>query len=130
MFNKAIYETALTGEVADRLFSNIHAQGAPDSSFLATMRVLLRKRLPQDKTARLTVRPLHMSRENIENSSLSANMNAVIPDGAKYAVDSEHNVFIVYNNHSPDAGEKMLDIIRANAGIGKRYMSEIGRAHV
>ena len=126
MFNKSIlsFSTTLTSEAADRLFSNIDSLGAPDSSFLATLRALLRKRLPQNETVRLTVKPLYMSRESMESSSIQANMNAIIPDGVKYPVASEYNIFIIYNTVSSDAGAKMLEIIRANVGTGKRFMSD------
>ena len=127
MFTKAISSTVFTSETADRLFSNITTLYAPDQSFLATMRVLLRKRLPSNETARLTLKPLYMSRENMEASSLQANMNTFIPDGVKYPVDSQCNIFIIYNSLSPDAGAKMLEIIKANAGTGKRYMGNYSR---
>ena len=127
MFNKSIYSTPLTSEAADRLFSNIVALSTPDSSFLSTMRVLLRRRLPQNETAWLTVKPLYMSRESMEISSVQADMNAMTPDTVKYPVTTENNIYIVYNAASADAGEKMLEIVKANVGVGKRYMSNYTR---
>jgi hypothetical protein len=74
-------------------------------------------------TAQLTVKPLYMSRESMENSSIQANMNVIIPDDVKYLATSGYNIFIVHNTVSQDSGEKMLEIVRANAGFGKRYLS-------
>jgi len=122
VFNKAIHSTTLTTETAERLFSNIAASNVPDISFLATLRALLRKRLPHGETVKLTVRPLHMLRSEIEVSSVQSCMSAFIPDGVKYPAPSCHSILIICTAY-PDAGEKMLEIVRANAGVGKRYMS-------
>ena len=127
MFTQSIYFTTLASETADRLFTNIAALGDPDRSFLSTLRALLCKRLPQNETVRLTIKPIYISRESIESSSLTSNMSVMIPDGVKYPVASEYNIFIVYNTLSPESGEKMLEVIRENIGVGKRHMSSYTR---
>lgn len=122
MFNKAIYETTLTSDAADRLFTNITVSDAPDQSFLATLRALLRNRLPPNETVRLSCHALRFSRSDIGTSSGTACMNSFIPEAVRYPLASECNISIVYTTH-PDAGEKMLEIVRANAGTGKHHMS-------
>ncbi len=79
MFNKRIAETTLTGETADRLFSNITAQNAPDQSFLATLRALCYKRLPADESIRLTVLAKNDDLSQAETASPAAYINALIP---------------------------------------------------
>jgi hypothetical protein len=50
-------------------------------------------------------------------------MNSFIPEAIKYpSTTTGHRIFIVHTVAS-DAGEKMLEIIKANAGTGKRHMS-------
>ena len=71
MFNKTIHGTVLVSEVADRLFSNIAATGSLDQSFLATLKALLRKRLPQNETMQLTCRRLYQSIQELESVSAS-----------------------------------------------------------
>ena len=122
MFNKEIYVTTLTSEAADKLFSNITASNVPDNSFTATLRAVLRNRLPQDKSVRLSVISKTYYIDELETASVSACVNWVIPDEIKNSVGSEYNIFVIYTSNS-DAGAKMLDIVRANAGTGKRYMS-------
>ena len=122
MFNKAIYDTALTSEVADRLFSNIAAVNAPDKSFLATLRALLYKRLPQNESVRLTCLGLHLSGYDVSAASVSQCMSWFVPDIIRYPATSSQNIYIVHVTH-PDARGYMLEIVRANAGNGKRYLS-------
>lgn len=121
MFNKIINETPLTGDTADRLFSNIIDSGTLDKSFLATLRVLLRKRLTADENVNLRVIPLYHYPEEIESRTVSVNVNSFIPDAVKYPA-AAHNIFIIYTTDS-ETGKKMLELLRANAGTGKRYLS-------
>ncbi|MCL1859192.1 MAG: hypothetical protein FWF92_08155 [Oscillospiraceae bacterium] len=51
---------------------------------------MLRKRLPQNETVRLTVKPIYMSRETMEASSIQANMNTMIPESRRYRHDDEY----------------------------------------
>ena len=48
-------------------------------------------------------------------------MNLIIPTSVNYPVD-DYNIVIVYTLNQ-DAGEKMLEIVKANTGKGKRHMS-------
>jgi hypothetical protein len=123
MFNKGIHGTILTSEVADRLFFNITASGALDQSFLATLRVLLHSRLPQNETARLVCKAMHFSESEILSASVVQNMNWFVPDEPSSLDASGHHIYIAYTTQ-PGAGEKMLEIIKANAGKGKRYMND------
>ncbi|MCL2638456.1 MAG: hypothetical protein FWD48_08820 [Oscillospiraceae bacterium] len=124
MFTKEIHDLTLTSDAADRLFSDVNASGAPDGSFLATMRVLLRKRLPESEAVKLSVVPLFLYRSELDSWSVNANMNSFIPEAIKYpSTTTGHRVFIVHTVAS-DAGEKMLEIIKTNAGVGKRHMSD------
>ena len=127
MFYKGVHNTTLTSEVADRLFHNITASNVPDQSFLATLRALLHKRLLSDETVKLTCKNLLVSSAELTSSSVSQYMNVLLPDIARLPAEpGRHNIYIVYTR-LPDVGEKMLEIIRANAGNGKRYMSEYTR---
>jgi len=126
MFNKPIYSTALTDETTDRLFSNITASGAPDQSFLATLRALLHKRLPSNETVRLSCKAVHVSENAISIATPSQRMSCFIPDSLKYLTESEHNICIVYTVYT-NVGEKMLETVRANVGTGKRHMSNYTR---
>jgi len=127
MFNKSILGTTLTGEAADRLFSNITDYDAPDQSFLATLRALLRKRLPPDKTVHLSCKKIYLSVNEITNMTVSQCMGRFLPVEVTHQPSSGYNIsgyniFIVHTT-TPDAGEKMLEIMRTNAGVGKRNMT-------
>jgi len=121
MFNKAIIGTALASEVADRLFSNITAINAPDQSFLSTLRILLRGRLPQDESAQLTCVALRYSEQEISCATTADCMNWFLPSAAHYPPSSRHSISIVHTTQ-PNAGTKMLEIIKSNTGKGKRYL--------
>ena len=126
MFSKAIYDTALTSEVAGRLFSNITATNAPDKSFLATLRALLHERLPQNENVRLTCLGLHLSEYDISAATVSQRMGWFIPDIIRYPSTSGHSISIIHIT-SPGARGYMLETIRANTGVGKRYLSDYTR---
>jgi len=126
MFSKAILGSALASEAADRLFSNITAINTPDQSFLTTLRALLRKRLPQNEVVQLTCNAIHRSIDDISYATTSDCMNWFIPDAARYPAPSEHGIHIVYTAQV-NAGTKMFEVVRANMGTGKRYMSNYTR---
>ena len=122
MFTKPIFNTTFTGEIADRLFSNINCSSGLDRSFLATMRVLLRKRLPSDESACLVCKALRYSANDISAMTTVDCMSMFIPGETQYAIKNEHNIIIV-NTTNQDTGAKMLEIVRANVGVGKRHTS-------
>jgi hypothetical protein len=126
VFNNAIHSTTLTSEAADNLFSNITASTAPDQSFLSTLRALLHKRLPQNETATLTCKRIHRSAQEISFATAADCMSWFMPTELRYPCLTEHGIYIVFASQ-PDAGAKMLEIIKANAGNGKRYMSDYTR---
>ena len=128
MFSKAICETMLTSEAADNLFSNITAQDTPDKSFLATLRALLRKRLPQSESMKLTCRELHIPAHDIIGAHVAQCMRWFAPETMLCRAESVHSITVVYITF-PDAGEKMLEIMKANVGTGKRYMGDYVRQH-
>ena len=119
MFTKGIHSTTLTSEVADSLFFNINSTTTMDVSFLATLRALLRKRLPKDEAVWLTCHKVYRSKQELSLATTSECMNWFIPELALYPSASGHYIHIVYTLES-DAGEKMLEIIKADAGTGKR----------
>ena len=128
MFNQAVYSTTLTSDVANTLFSNIDAISAMDSSFISTLRVLLHKRLPQDEYVHLNCRELHIPVNDIIGASTLQCMRWFAPEETLVSPESGHNITIVHTALTfPGAGEKMLEIVRANAGVGKRYMSNYTR---
>lgn len=126
MFSNPIYETSLTSEAANRLFSNLDAISSMDASFISTLRVLLHKRLPQDEYVHLNCRNLHYSAQDISVASIASCMNNFAPNSILQTTSKGHGITIVYTT-SPDAGERMLEIVKAHAGIGKRYMSNYKR---
>lgn len=126
MFNKGIYRTTLTSDAADRLFSNITASDAPDQSFLATLRALLRKRLPTDETVRLSCREMQLSESGISDATVSQYMNLFIPEAIRHSEPSEYCISII-NTTQPDAGAMMLEMVRSNTGTGRRYLSGYDR---
>jgi len=122
MFNKAIHSTTVTSVVADRLFSNITDSYAIDKTFLATLRALLRNRLPHNEKARVVCWAVNCSESEISNMTASQCMSLFIPPVLQQQAATAHNIFIVRASNT-NVGEKMLDIVKANAGTGRRYMS-------
>ena len=127
MFYKGIHETILTSEAADRLFSNITDCNTPDVSFLATLRALLRKRLPPNEYVRLTCTNLNLTEDTISDMTVSQCMDLFASQVIQTPHLSSHTISIVYINNSIEAGKKMLEIVRVNAGTGKRYLSNYNR---
>jgi len=125
VFNQAIYSTTLTSDVANTLFSNVDAISAMDASFLSTLRVLLHKRLPQDEYVHFNCKELQIGKDSIVAASTSQCMSWFASSFLSPPAGG-HEITIVYNT-SPDAGEKMLEIVKANAGDGKRYMANFTR---
>jgi len=127
LFNKAIYGTTLASEAADRLFTNISYGyvDVPDQSFLATLRALLRKRLPHNETMKLSCRILHLTESAISGMSASQAMNLFVTETVHFS-GADYNISIVTTTNA-DAGAKMLEIVRANAGLGKRYLGDYFR---
>jgi hypothetical protein len=122
MFTKSIYSTTLTGETADRLFSGITDSHTPDSSFLASLRALLHKRMQEDRPVRLICRSINFTETEVSMLSTTQAMGYFIPEIVRHPITSEHNIIIIHTTNQ-GAGRKMLEIIRANAGAGKRHMS-------
>ena len=126
MFTKGIFNTTLTSEVADRLFSNITSIGGLDQSFLATLRALLRNRLPQDEAVNLICKGIFISESELVDTAPSQRMRLILPDALQSSSTLGHNIFIIHTTRS-DAGSKMLEIVRANSGPGKRHLSNYAR---
>jgi len=126
MFSKAICETALTGSAADRLFTNITDYDAPDKSFLSTMRALLRKRLKPDESVYLCCRKVYLSANDLSAMTPMRCLNNLIPIEITNQSPTGYNIYIIHTE-TPEAGAKMLEIISANAGSGKRRMSNFTR---
>jgi hypothetical protein len=122
MFTKSIYSTTLTGETADKLFSNITDSHTPDSSFLASLRALLFKRMQEDRPVRLIFRSINFTETEVSMLSATQAMGYFIPEIVRHPITSEHNIIIIHTTNQ-GAGRKMLEIIRANAGVGKRHMN-------
>ena len=126
MFTKAILSTTLTSEAADRLFSNITASYAPDKSFLSTLRALLRKRLPQGESVQVNCRNIRITENEVIAASVSQCMGWFVPQGVQLQTTTGYNIFIQYAAN-PEVGNKMLDIVRSNAGENKRHLRDYKR---
>jgi len=124
LFNKAIHSTMLTSDVADRLFSNIIAVNAPDQSFLTTLRAMLHRRLSQNETVQITCTKVRRSVQEFSYGTTADCFSWILPDALRHSNSLEHGIHIVHTA-GPEAGEKMLEIVRANAGI--RYLSNFTR---
>jgi len=122
MFNKIIHSTTLSSEIADKLFSNITDSSVLDKSFLSTLRAILRKRLPQDKNVRLTCKEISIHPDNLARTSAVQYMNEFIPGYLSYPPPSDYNIHIVYGSNQ-DIGQKILEMVQANAGANKRFLS-------
>ena len=126
MFNKSIYGVTLASDAADRLFSNITATSTLDQSFIATLRALLRNRLPQDETLHLTCRELQIPVNDVIAATTSECMSWFVPDSILRLGASGHSITIVHMMQL-DAGAKMLEVVKANTGQGKRYLDNYKR---
>ena len=126
MFSNIVRSTTLTSEIANKLFPNIHVSGALDISFLSTLRVLLHRRLPQNETVHLTCKAKNYTAHDISTASVASCMSSFVSELSQFSSASDHNIYIIYATQT-GAGEKMLDMVKANAGIGKRYMSNFTR---
>jgi len=126
MFKKGINQTIFTSEAADRLFSNITELDTPDRSFITTLRILLRNRLPKNETIRISCERIQTTVNGIMSTSASERMYLFLYNASRYLDSSGYNIHIIYTEH-PDAGEKMLEIAKANAGAGKLHISDYTR---
>ena len=122
MFTKPLYSTVFTGETADRLFSNVTASGCLDSSFFSTIRILLRERLPKNMSARIVCKSVHFSETDILSVTTAQAMGWFVPGDVQCPMPAENTIIIVFPLSS-GAGAKMLEIVKANSGDGKRYLS-------
>jgi len=120
MFSKNIYETTLTSEVAGRLFSNVIATNALDQSFLATLRALLHRRLPQNESVQLTCTKVFRTMQEFDYGTPADVFSWILPDAVNYPVPFAHGIHIIHTAY-PEVGEKMMEIVRANAG--RRYLT-------
>ena len=70
MFNKTISGLTLTKQVADGLFQNIRGQDfRGDTSFLATLRALMYKRVPKEESIWLHVSASHYGKKEIDGAT-------------------------------------------------------------
>ena len=122
MFKKAIHETTLTSEAADRLFFNITSVNAPDQSFLTTLRVLLYKRLSQEETVKVTCRSLQFSEFEFHSTIASKRMELIIPDAFQHYVTQGYNIYIIHTGNLEISNE-VLEFVKENVGKKKRYLS-------
>jgi len=126
VFSKGIHETALTSEVADRLFSNITESNTLDKSFLATLRALLRNRLPKDETVRVICQRYQFSDTATSAVSASERTNIYVPETATHLSSSEHSIHIVYTE-TQDAGATMIETIKASAAADGSHIKHYQR---
>ncbi len=112
MFTKEIGNITLVNDIADRLFNNITASSyGVDKTFAATLRALIPKRLPTNESANVAL--------------VTLGHNAVTPDAIadkirQHDFGYSHSIYIVYPQDK-NAGNQILDIVRVNFGVGKRY---------
>lgn len=72
MFNKVLSGLTLTTPVANGLFQNINGQGfRGDTSFLATLRALMYKRVPKEESIRLSVSSSRYEERSIDGATSS-----------------------------------------------------------
>jgi hypothetical protein len=126
VFNKPIASTTLTSKAADRLFSNITAVNTPDDSFLATLRALMRNRLPQNESLRITCKEIHITENEIAATTPARCVHWFVPSDYIYYSAYQRNIVIVYAAN-PIVGEKMIEIVKKHVGKSKRHMDKFDR---
>ena len=126
MFNKSIFGVTLASDAANRLFSNVTATGALDQSFIATLRALVRNRLPQDETLHLNCWELQIPVNDVTAATTSECMSWFVPDAVLRLGTFGHSITIIHMMQQ-DSGAKMLEIVKANAGQGRRYLDNYKR---
>ena len=121
MFTKELNDMTLVNDIADRLFANINASPyGMDKSFAATLRALLYNRLPSNESARLLTVSLRYDEYSLSEMSPDEIMKGITDTVRLLDVNDSYVIRIVYPE-SKNSGEKLLDIIRAKVGSGKRY---------
>ena len=118
MFTKEISSITLTGETADSLFDSITADSfGRDTTFAATMRALLHRRLPANETAHLALIPLDYGAHTPET---------IIGKLRQYDLPYSHAIYIVYPRDKC-SGQQMLDAVTTDFGAEKRFMYDYTR---
>ena len=121
MFNKPIYTSTLTSEVANRLFSNITASRDLDQTFLSTLRALLQKRLPKEETLKFSCKGMHAYEAEFIDMTAEQQLNYLIPESIRRLPESEYGVHIIYTP-KPNVGSMAQDVLKANLNIVKRLL--------
>ena len=116
MFSKELGNITLASDIADNLFHNITANSyGIDKSFAATLRALLRKRLPDGQSVRVSLVPLSYSQRNLSSVSPDTCMAAFMNDIENVSIRETSRIRIVYPLNK-DAGSQILGIVQATAG--------------
>ena len=113
MFSKELENLTLANSIANNLFSNITANRfGIDRSFSATLRALLRKRLPEGQSVKVTLVPLIHSIDPLSSASPDACMRSFMNDIENVSIRETSRIRIVYFS-GKEAGRKMLNIVQA-----------------
>jgi len=112
LFTKEINNLTLANDIADRLFDNITAQSFyMDRTFTATLRAVLGRRLPADKSVCMIL--------------VSLGCEAVTADIITEKIRQkdcghDHTIYIVYPT---DKSDRVLESVGVYVGEGKRYLT-------
>ena len=116
MFSTELENLTLANSIANNLFSNITANRfGTDKSFSATLRALLRKRLPDGQSVKVTLVPLIHSIDPLSSASPDACMRSFMSDIENVSIRESSRIRIVYFS-GKEAGQRMLNIVQATAG--------------
>jgi len=113
LFTRELYDMTLTNDIANRLFNNITASGfGSDRTFTATLRAVLHKRLPTDKT-------LHLAMVPLANYCMTADM--ITESICQNDLRHTYAIYIVYPQDK-QYGNQMIESVRSGIGKGKQYL--------
>jgi rubrerythrin len=126
VFNKAIHGSELNTEAANRLFSNITATDAPDQSFLATLRVLLHKRLPTNEKVKLVCRTVRLSASDFRAETPLKRTGRIMLDIIQHCPSNEHNIQILFITNE-EISLEVLEFLKTHIGKGTRHLVNFNR---
>ena len=126
MFNKAIHNTVMNSEAANRLFSSITTRDTPDQSFLATLRALVHKRISQDESVFLACKALRFSAYQFRNYSTPERIESIF-SGEQNIISADKYTIQIFYVTDEEIGEEFLSFIKDAVGDGKRYLGSFSR---
>ena len=127
MFNKFIGETALTSQIADKLFYNINYTGKMDLSFLSTLRVLLKDRITRDIGVCVSNKNVFVSHVNPLSMSVEQYFKVYLKNWIYSSIVYDYSILILHYDSSDDFS--LVDTIKSNKKLFKKIIPELYYRH-